>query len=147
MPEPTTTYSALAVANFIILCAKEPVTNLKLQKMLYFAQGYFLGKLGHPLFHDSIHAWTYGPVVPSVYRCFAKYRDQPISSISPSEAIRDEKIKDVLSTLVKKMDGYTASRLVSMTHVQGTPWHRVWNGGYGWLKEIPQNLIAEYFKS
>lgn len=52
---------------------KESVTNLKLQKILYYVQGYFLAKFDRPLFPDEIQAWKFGPVVPSVYYEFSSY--------------------------------------------------------------------------
>ena len=43
------------------------VTNLKLQKTLYYVQGYYLARFGKPLFADEIVNWAYGPVVPEAY--------------------------------------------------------------------------------
>ncbi|MDR1041744.1 MAG: DUF4065 domain-containing protein [Deltaproteobacteria bacterium] len=62
--------SAIAVANwFIERNRKESgdLTHLKLQKLLYFAQGWHLAYYDVPLFEDPIEAWKYGPVVRSVY--------------------------------------------------------------------------------
>ena len=49
------------------------MTNLRLQKLLYFAQGWHLARFGRPLFDASIEAWPYGPVVPEVYRAYKEY--------------------------------------------------------------------------
>ena len=45
----------------------ENISNLKLQKLLYYAQGSFLAVTDKPLFEDNIVAWCHGPVVESVY--------------------------------------------------------------------------------
>lgn len=62
---------AIDVSEYIL--RKQPMYNLKLQKLLYFTQAYFLIKKGEPCFSDKIYAWDSGPTVPSVYRYFRKY--------------------------------------------------------------------------
>lgn len=138
-------YSAASVANFIVTETKFSVTNLKLQKMLYFAQGYFLGRLDRALFKDEIHAWTYGPVVPSVYDAFMGYGSQRIASTLNADEIKDENDKVILASLVESMNKYSASDLVAMTHLPGTPWNQVWKGGLGRFNVIPTSLIKAYF--
>ncbi|MCK4089659.1 DUF4065 domain-containing protein [Acinetobacter radioresistens] len=70
-------YTAMDIANYIIWFSKqkfnEGVTNLKLQKLLYFVYGYHLAERDQKLFNDSIEKWQYGPVVPSVYHAFKDY--------------------------------------------------------------------------
>ena len=41
----------------------EPISNLQLQKILYFIQGEYLSKIGKPLFEADFEAWQYGPVI------------------------------------------------------------------------------------
>ena len=48
----------------------DDLTNMKLNKLLYFAQGYYLKKYGRPLFDNAIEAWEHGPVVPEVYSAY-----------------------------------------------------------------------------
>ena len=58
-------YTALEIAKYIIsTCSKKnrPISNLKLQKLLYFAWIYYYTKTGNGLFHDDICAWQFGPV-------------------------------------------------------------------------------------
>ena len=50
----------------------EYISNLKLQKLLYYAQGSFLAVTDSPLFDDPIVAWQHGPVVESVYHEYKK---------------------------------------------------------------------------
>jgi uncharacterized phage-associated protein len=63
-------YSALTIAKWFIAWAEaeeEELSNLKLQKLLYYAQGHHLARFGHALFEEPIQAWSHGPVVPGVY--------------------------------------------------------------------------------
>ena len=63
--------NAQDVANFFIgrfQEAQDPVTNLKLQKLLYYAQGWYLAFFDEPLFDERIEAWLHGPVVPPIYQ-------------------------------------------------------------------------------
>ena len=82
------------VARFFIDLAKrqndldrgDMMTNLRLQKLLYFAQGWHLARFGRPLFDASIEAWPYGPVVPEVYRAYKEYGREGIASAEPPAA-------------------------------------------------------------
>lgn len=75
-------YDALDVANYIVnYCIENdsPVSNLKLQKLLYYVQAASLVKMsGRPMFQDDICAWTYGPVVEDVYHEFKSYANMVI---------------------------------------------------------------------
>jgi len=62
MPVP---YGAKAVANFFL--RKKSLTQMKLHKLLYYAQGWHLGRTGKPLLDETLGAWTYGPVVSSIH--------------------------------------------------------------------------------
>jgi len=54
------------------------MTNMRVNKLLYFAQGECLRKLGKPLFDDDMEAWDYGPVVPPVYQTYKGFGREPI---------------------------------------------------------------------
>ena len=58
--------------------AGELISNLKLQKLLYYAQGFHLVIYGEPLFPETIEAWAHGPVVTSVYHQYKEYGSEPI---------------------------------------------------------------------
>lgn len=89
------------------------LTNLKLQKLLYFAQKEFIKK-GEILFDDKIKRWAYGPVVPTVYN---KYKDsnKVITSPSSSDPL-DEQSEKLLRSVYNKYDRYTAAYLVNLSH-------------------------------
>jgi uncharacterized phage-associated protein len=51
----------------------EHLTNLKLQKLLYYCQAWHLAHYSEPLFKEPVEAWVHGPVVASVFGEFKKY--------------------------------------------------------------------------
>lgn len=74
--------AAETAAKFFIMLANQRdddfITNLKLNKLLYYAQGAYLARTGRPLFNEQIEAWAYGPVVPSIYRKYKVCGKNPI---------------------------------------------------------------------
>lgn len=74
-------YGAMDVACEMVNFAQSigyPISNLKLQKELYFAQGYYLQAHGTPLFAEEISTWKYGPVVEKVYDWFQRFSNRKI---------------------------------------------------------------------
>jgi uncharacterized phage-associated protein len=134
-------YNAVDVARFIVGNAGEPVSNLKLQKMLYFAWVGYYNKTRTYLFGDDICAWKFGPVIPSAYSEFRIYGGMPITTRKESTIRgRDaDMLKDVISACV----GKTATSLVNMAHRPGGPWERTYDGGLGDRKKIPFERIVE----
>ena len=138
-------YSALSVANYILNNSLQPVSNLKLQKMLYFIQGFALIHLGRPLFNDEIQAWTYGPVIPSVYRAYMHFGSNAITQTAPAEIITNPAIKNFLDSMIRSMQPFSGADLVRMTHLPDTPWYTIWEHRRGRFARIPITLIKEYF--
>lgn len=130
---------------YIMNDAFDDLTNMKINKLLYFAQGHYLSKYGEPLFDDGIEAWDHGPVVPAVYFAFKRYGDDPIKGyhVSAIPAVT-EKMEDILYGVARKYGKYTASALRNMTHVVGSPWDQVYHAGKR-HSEIPLPMIREYF--
>lgn len=119
--------NANAVAQFLLHlaeaeCEPELVTHLRLQKLLYYAQGWSIALRGQPLFRESIEAWANGPVVREVYREYADFKNQPISETRPVDSIalnRNE--KDFVRSIWEHYKVYSAWKLREMTH-QESPW-------------------------
>lgn len=144
------TYTADNVAKYLVYLAsqdlvgdnkeREGITNLKLQKVLYFAQAYFLAKLGHPLFSDRMEAWEYGPVVPSVYRKYRSNGSNPIISEEDRSSL-DEVDKEILRQIWSTFGGYSASRLVDIAHA-----HAPWKNAYQTTSKVISNKsLREYY--
>ena len=71
-----------AIANYFLELARaddEELSPLKIQKLVYYANGWHLAIKGKPLISEQVEAWPYGPVVPSLYRAFRSYGDGPIT--------------------------------------------------------------------
>ena len=144
-------YKADNVAKYLIYLAskdyvgedkeREGITNLKLQKILYFAQAYYLAKLGRPLFAEKIEAWAYGPVIPEVYRKFKHKGSDPIILTEDQSTITDED-KAILKRLWGTFGGYSASRLVDVVHSH-SPWKKA-NASKD-NKIISLKVIKEYY--
>lgn len=131
----------------------EDLTHLKLQKLLYFAQGIYLAINDEPLFKEKIVAWQHGPVVKEVYDYFSRFKRSSIK-LTPEEIgdsfekiENDENVCAELEATYKRYSGYTAWYLRQETHKEGTPWrYIVKNDGSGLSEEIPNDLIRDYFK-
>jgi len=114
-------YSALDIANYFLFKAQredqELLSNLKLQKLVYYAQGLHLADQGEPLFSESIEAWQYGPVIPGLY---FKFRDYGAGGIPASEdfdpSILDSNTKDFLDDIYEVFGQFSAIRLMDLTH-------------------------------
>lgn len=116
------------------------MTNLRLQKLLYFAQGWHLARYGKPLFEDEIVAWQYGPVVPAVYNEYKRCGRDGIAGALPDTDVFSEEEFSLLLDVAREYDKYGTSKLVSMTHKPGTPWSDV--NGRG---NIPKDMIRSFF--
>ena len=140
--------TALVAANYLVCImslAFDDLTNMKLNKLLYFAQGYYLQMYHKPLFSDEIEAWSHGPVVPAVYSKYKEYGDKPISSYDMSMTdMVSEDAASLLFDIARTYGKFTASALRNMTHVVGSPWDQVYSKGSSHII-IPVKLIEQYF--
>lgn len=138
--------SALRIAEYIIEyhTRKEwVISNLRLQKLLYFIQAFFLSVLDRACFPEDIEAWEYGPVVPVVYyeyKCYGS-RNIPftgrrmVEEISSDDIIHIQGMLDECSTL-------STTELVEITHRQ-EPWATSYIPNQKVV--IPKELIRNYF--
>jgi uncharacterized phage-associated protein len=137
--------SAQHVADYLLSQSnengEEGITNLKLQKLLYYAQGFHLAMHScSPLFGEPSEAWYHGPVVPAVYRSFEQFGSNPIEVSCPRES-RDytPEVRELLDCVYRVYGGFTASRLRNMTHNE-SPWNKTSRD-----HEISHQLLHEYF--
>lgn len=138
------------VANFFVYVANQneddQMTNLKLNKLLYFAQGAFLSRTGKPLFSSDIEAWNLGPVVPEIYQKYKFCGKMPIQSDDTTfdQSKFSENELEALLDVMREYGQYTGSVLVTLTHQPGTPWSVAADSG---TSIISKTDIAEYFKA
>ncbi len=134
-------YKAIDIANYIInKCTIDlkPVSNLQLQKILYYVQRESLWR-GKPAFNDIIEAWQFGPVVPEVYYTYCGFGAMKIN-LRFKEDIEDN-LRIIIDKIVEEKRTLDPWVLVEETHAKGKAWDEVYNGGAGNHCEIKQDLI------
>jgi uncharacterized phage-associated protein len=119
-------FSALTIAKYLLAIPDEDsgelISSLKLQKLLYYAQGYYVALHGvsRPLFVDRIYAWKHGPVVKTVYNHYAGFK----SGALPREKVPanlDSDAQEFLNEIYRSYGRYSAWALREMTHRE-RPW-------------------------
>lgn len=148
---------ALDVARYLIHLANsedEPdlLTHLRLQKLLYYCQGWFLGLTSRQLFPERIEAWVHGPVVVSLYPHFADYG---FCSIPPDSFPFDETQttlsdgeREFVESVWQVYREYSGSSLREMTHSEAT-WLDARRGlqpAERGSSEITADAMREFFK-
>jgi len=129
----------------------EGLSHLKLQKLLYYAQGLCLAINSCPLFSDKILAWEHGPVVREVYDFFKGWGRQDIDITIDEIVIKkiekieeDANISNVLNLTYDNFGIYTAWQLREMSHIVKGPWETtVREKTMGAV--IDKELIKDYF--
>ncbi len=106
----------------------ELISNLKMQKLVYYAYAWTLTINKQRLFTESIEAWENGPVIPTLYQKLKKYGAAPIKEnfleAQSIESIKSKFSPQILKTLDKVYEQYmtlTAFELVVLTHSE-KPW-------------------------
>lgn len=161
-----TIYNVLDISRYIInKCNDENIiiSNLKLQKLLYFVQGFNYAFSNHRCFDDQIQAWDYGPVCPEAYHEFKKYGANNIPPILQYETIEfvddniewvckkynpniiDAETRETIDAVIDNYGSYSATRLVEITHSQ-VPWRETYYSHPGEKNvTIDENIIQDYF--
>ena len=144
----------LDVAKYIVhkFNKEGSITQLKLQKLLYFTEAYYMVEKNRPLFNEKFKAYTYGPVCFEVYDYYRAYRDSNIDDefISDEEYNKLTPYISIIDEVCNAFGAFSASQLVSLTHENGSPWKTIYdrNGGSnsGNLGTIPKDLTKKWFK-
>lgn len=147
-------YSASYIASLFVARAIQegnPITQMKLQKILYFAQGYHLAVYDSPLFKEAFQAWQFGPVVPIIYDDYKLYGNSPIVNFDkykhdiPKGNDSDPSLIDTINYTWGATKDQTATSLSAWTHEKNAPWQKVYNPNE-WAIPIKEESIKEYFK-
>ena len=143
---------AIDVARSFLLVASsleaaDTISNLKMQKMLYYAQGWHFAHFNTPLFDDEIEAWKHGPVVRQVYNEFKKYGRDAISfdeldSFDKNTINSDE--QEFITFVFKRLSRISAWELAELTHKE-SPYKD--NFVEGMNNNIPKDEIKNYFST
>lgn len=124
-------YSAMQIANAFVQKAKagqlDKLTPMKLQKLMFFAQSWYIRTYRKKLIDDNFVRWQYGPVIPSIYYEFAQYGSNEITS--PANDYRGEvKVEltasdnDFIDEVIKVYGQFDGWKLSVMTHQPKTAW-------------------------
>ena len=118
---------SIDVANYLITKYgnKIRLTNLSINKLVYYCQVESLRLLGRPLFVDRIEAWEYGPVEPAVYHAFKGYGRSTIhkpATPGGTSDIPNAEEATVIDSAMKKYGDLTAYDLVELSHRKGGAW-------------------------
>lgn len=142
-------YAAHDVATYVISeywKQGNTITNLKLQKILYYIQGYTYKFCNTASFDEEIYRWPYGPVVPDVYFRYNYRHAMPLelpaeneSAFARSQLKNDLTLFNTIEKVIRASVKYSASDLVNKTH-QEAPWCKATDNAI-----ISNQSIAEYF--
>lgn len=141
-------HRAITVANYLIeraVQAQRPVSNMKLQKLLYYAQGwYMVANNGTPLFDEDFKRWSWGPVCPPVYNKFKKNGAQPIVCTHNGNVcgvVDNPEAISLLNMIWQKYGSFSAVQLSDMSHAE-KPWMETPE-----FETITKDQIYGYFES
>ena len=139
-------YGAIEVANYIIEyehSQKRIISNLKLQKLLYFVQANFFRRLGISCFSDKIEAWSFGPVVVNVYHAYKYYGGLDITKLKDNVNICiDQEHKNVINEVLEKFAVTPFYELVDITKHQ-TPYIEARRRGVLYFDNTPEITIQD----
>lgn len=153
-------YNVLEVSRYAIEYSNKKnygISNLKLQKILYFIQAYFLVEASKKCFKEKIEAWNFGPVVPEVYREYKRFGGTNIPTMTSKlefynmwdvkrvpygEITISDEDKKLIDDVIDHFSEYSATDLVKLTHHQA-PWKNAYSPYEN--NEITTESIEEYF--
>jgi uncharacterized phage-associated protein len=162
-------YPATVIANEVVVLAlqrKISLTPLKLQKLVYFAHGWCLALTEKPLVSDSVEAWQYGPVIPSIYHEFKNCGNNQIEAPAGGEfryigggkfvktantlehypdTEERQEAREIITKILETYGQFSGAKLSNATHMADSPWQQVYTEGSR-HQVISNDLIKEYFK-
>jgi uncharacterized phage-associated protein len=132
-------YDPRAIANLLLKEADErhvPLSNLKLQKLLFLCHATYLVRTGQPLINGSFEAWQYGPVHRVTYHAFKHFGAKPITEaamkFNPVTGIRvalelpeAREVSDIVRDVLRAHGARSPGELVELTHAKDGPWDYV----------------------
>jgi uncharacterized phage-associated protein len=162
VPTANSGFDARGIANFLLDLARVRhigLTNLQLQKIVFFAHGAFLRRFRRPLVLNRFEAWEHGPVVPELYHCLKQYGDRRITGAASRfdfETRTDVRVECNLCAEVRqhladmllfygRMDPW---ELVKLSHVEGGPWDTTIKNSFdrsNFSMVIDSRVIENYF--
>lgn len=117
---------SLLFANALLIRAQEKdisISNLKLQKLVYYCQGFTLALTGQRLFDEKIEAWEHGPVAPAIYYEFKHFGNDLITVDANQDVVDqlEQTFVNIIDFVLEKFGRFKAWHLRNKTH-QESPW-------------------------
>lgn len=129
----------------------DTISNLKLQKLCYYAQAWYLAAHKKPLFSGRIEAWAHGPVVPMLYRRFRQFGIGTIDALSlKTHPVDDLHVSQLefLNDIWDKYGGLSGTELEILTHSED-PWKKAYGNrpqGSRCEEEITHDSMRRYYE-
>ncbi|MBQ1498462.1 MAG: DUF4065 domain-containing protein [Sphingomonas sp.] len=128
-------FPALKVANELLQLHGD-IDPMKLQKLLYYANGWWLATHGAPLLNENPQVWRYGPVFRGLYGAFARFgrddiggpvRGGPFTADPPflTNELDAVEARQLLAWIWDEHGSKSAIQLSDETHAPGTPWRKI----------------------
>lgn len=128
---------------------KYKITNMKINKLLYYIQGHYIAKYNKPLFLEPIEAWMFGPVIPHIYGEFFNFVNNPIPNNYICEGKTGNEINQETQEFIKKtLNNYInlSSYNLSVNTHNEQPWKITYNPRKKWKNNIiTHQLLKEFF--
>jgi uncharacterized phage-associated protein len=159
-------YDSRAVANYFLDVAEasgRKLDPMQIQKLVYFAHGWNLAITGEALIDDTVEAWQYGPVIPTLYHEFKHFGRGPITRRASTLRTLDHNklvyieptidsgentkgTRDILDLIWNVYGDLSGIQLSNLTHGPDTPWKITWERAQGRKNvDIPDDLIRQHF--
>lgn len=134
------------------------LTHMKLQKLVFYANGWNLGVTNAPLVDERAQVWRYGPVFRSLYNTLTGYgnqrielpaRQNPFSAVAPTVPVTGAADSHLIDWIWQRYGAYSATALSDQTHALGTPWRIIaeqHNFTVPFNTDMPDELVKSYFK-
>ena len=142
-------YKCTDVANYFLKSqdfdSGEFITNLKLQKLVYYAQGIYLALKDKPLFSEEIKAWDNGPVCVPLFHMYKHLESDPIPipvDVDVSETFTKED-REIIDRVYDYYGQFSAWKLRDMSH-EDDVWIKAYKKSKG---VISHDEMREYFKT
>lgn len=120
----------------------KPVTNLMLQKLMYFLEAlYMVISDEDKLFDEEFYAWDFGPVNDELYNTYKNNGNSEIIIDNVSIDSENEKYIELLHNLFKEFSSYD---LIALSYAEKSPWLEVYNK---YNENIPHNIVIEKQKT
>lgn len=135
------------VAEYFLSRANEgddsDISNLKLQKLIYYAQAFHLAVFEKPFFNEDFEAWTHGPVCPDVYHKYKNFGSSPIkfNSTVNLDLFSQEQL-ELLEEVNDVFGQFSAWKLRNMTHEESP-----WKEKEGFAGIIEKSSMMEFYKT